>query len=164
VGALKRGQAQHRRDTFGMRAWLITWEWIGNHAAVTAPFITILTARKSQSTVADFVEQYYLLASCSAGEIAYFANRPSKLPYRPSRSEIINGVPHGDRIICGHNPYIYARLVSSLIIKTDNKKGLEVISWREPSQYKWKDKRHSGIALAKKGCCYKLVRKIGPSI
>jgi hypothetical protein len=79
-----------------MKAWLVTWEWVGDHAKVRDPFIAILSSRKSDRRVAEFVEYYYLLMTSSAPEIASLANRPRDIPYKAETTVRINDVPHGE--------------------------------------------------------------------
>ncbi len=38
-----------------MNAWLLTWEWFGDHAKVIDPFIGIISGSRSSKRVADFV-------------------------------------------------------------------------------------------------------------
>jgi len=122
-----------------MNAWLITWKWIGDFAKVRDPFIGILSGRKGDRSVAEFVEYQYLLMTSSARELAYFAKQPSKIPYKADTVMRINEVPHGGRITCGNNPFIYARKVSDLVISQAHNQTFEIIKWQEPPSYKWED-------------------------
>ena len=40
------------------------------------------------------------------------------------------------RILCGHNPWLHARIVSEFKVQSDDNTGLETISWKEPDAYK----------------------------
>lgn len=122
-----------------MNAWLITWKWIGDFAKVRDPFIAILSARKSDRSVAEFVEYHYLLMTSSAREVAYFVNQPRKIPHKASKGMRINNLCHGDRITCGNNPFIYARKVSALVVSQNHNQAFEIIKWQEPPRYKWED-------------------------
>jgi hypothetical protein len=51
---------------------------------------------------------------------------------------MINGIPHGGRMICGYNPWLHARIVSDLKIESDDERDCEVIRWREPPVFQWK--------------------------
>lgn len=145
-----------------MKAWLVTWQWIGDHAQVGDPLVAILSSRKSDRAVSEFVEQYYLMASATAGEMAYYMNRRRKLPHKARTPEIINEIPHGGRIRCGADPYIYARLVTDLRIEELDDEDVEIITWREPSASQWKDGSKTEIELAWHGQQASLRRKRGP--
>jgi hypothetical protein len=143
-----------------MKAWLLTWEWIGDHARVRDPFVAILSSRKSDRSVAEFVEYYYLLMTSSAKEIASFVNRPKNIPYKAERTVQINDVPHGDRITCGHNPFVYARKVSDLVVAHIHDQTVESIKWKEPPIFKWEDRNRLKIARAQDGEHKELIRRL----
>ncbi len=134
-----------------MNAWLITWEGTNSSIADENRIVAILSSRKSVSKVADFVELLYLRSTSSAQEMACLANRPKKIPYKVAKVQLINNIPHGDRIICGHNPFLYARKVTNLQIKIDPKENIEILKWKEPSIFKWKEKSRLEIEVAKEG-------------
>ena len=109
-----------------MKAWLITWEWANDAAAVADRVVGILNFRWGDGRVADIVEFLYSNSNASVDELAYYAKKRSNNPYRAD-------IRHG-RILCGHNPFLYARVVSDLKIDiTDD--GRETISWKEPPVY-----------------------------
>ena len=109
-----------------MKAWLITWDWTGDAAAVADVVVGILNSRWGDRRVADIVEFLHTNATANVTELSHYAKRPSNNPYR---AEIRNG-----RIHCGSNPFLYARVVSDLKIEiTSNNK--ESISWLEPPRY-----------------------------
>ena len=149
-----------------MKAWLITWKWIGNYAKVRDPFVAILSTRKSERSVAEFVEYYYLLMTSSASEVAYFVNQPSKIPYKAdNRAVRINDVPHGERITYGNNPFIYARKVSDLVFShPHDDQTVETIKWKEPPIFQWEDRSRSQVTLAQDGEHRKLVRSLSRSL
>lgn len=91
-----------------MKAWLITWEWIGDHAAVDMPLITILSARLGSGSVREFIEQYHITTVASPQEKLESARYS-----RPERVYPAEEVGRG-RITCGHNPFIYGRVVESM--------------------------------------------------
>jgi hypothetical protein len=75
--------------------------------------------------------------------MASCANRPKKMIYRADYPQLINGVPHGARILCGNNPWLYGRRVRNLEIR---KEGVtEVITWQEPPT--WRRKASSGFEI-----------------
>jgi hypothetical protein len=103
-----------------MKAWLITWDWAGDAAAVADEVVGVLNPRWAERRVADIVEFLYSNTSANISELAHYAKRPSNNPYR---AEIRNG-----RIHCGHNPFLYARIVTDLKIAIGSD-GKESITW-----------------------------------
>jgi len=119
-----------------MRAWLITWDWANDAAAVADKIAGVLNPRWGNSRVADIVEFLYSNTNASVGELAYYARRPSNNPYR---AQTINGWIH-----CGSNPFLYARIVSDLrIYYTEDDK--EIISWMEPPAYSFVNGKNEKI-------------------
>ena len=108
-----------------MKAWLITWEWSGDHAAVDEPLITILSARLGDDDVRKFIERYYVACFASPCEKIRYAryNKPDRMPYSAKRSK--------GQITCGHNPFIRGRLVESLKVVGD-----ERLTWVENGRTK----------------------------
>lgn len=109
-----------------MKAWLITWDWTGDAAAVADIVVGVLNPRWADRRVADIVEFLYSNTNSNISELSHYAKRPSNNPYR---AEI-----RGGRIHCGHNPFLYARIVTDLKIKMAAD-GKESITWMEPPQY-----------------------------
>lgn len=145
-----------------MKAWLVTWEWCGDHARVDAPLISIFGSRRSDRIVANFVEQHYMLATSNAQEVTRYANRGTLRPYKATTSQIINGIPHGDRVVCGHNPFIYARRVFDLRIEVRPEAEVETVCWQEPPTYKWQDERRLAVTVDKEGARGELARAANP--
>jgi hypothetical protein len=110
------------------------------------------------------VEYYYLLMTSSAKAIASFVNRPRNIPYKAETTVRINDVPHGDRITCGHNPFIYARKVSDLVVSHVHDQSVESIKWREPPIFQWKDYNRLQITRARDGEHRDLIRSLIYSI
>ena len=107
-----------------MKAWLVTWVWAADAAALADEIAAILPPRWSRDRVADVVEFLYALTTSSPTELAAYARNRSNNPYQ---AELQNF----GRISCGANPFLYARPVSDLTIdKSDDR--LETICWREP--------------------------------
>ena len=111
-----------------MNAWVITWEGTSSHINDENRLVAIIGARRSSSYITELVEFLYLRASSGADEMAYFANRPKKKPHKAERRLMINLVPHGDRVSCGDNPFLYARKVSNLSVVVDKETDTEKIS------------------------------------
>jgi hypothetical protein len=110
-------------QTEGITAWLVTWDWADDAAAVSDAVAAILNSRVSQKQVAWFVEQIHALHTANAAELAAFARDPGSNPYRAT---VDNG-----RIYCGENPMVAALKVQELLVSTDADTRLEVISWTE---------------------------------
>ena len=112
-----------------MKAWLLTWEWSGEAAAVADAIAAILSPRYSLKRVAETVEFYYAKRFSTAAELRSYAGASSRNPYRAE-------IDFNCIIACGHNPHLRARLVSDLSVSIDPATGNEIISWIEPPLYK----------------------------
>ena len=117
---------KHRRKIV---AWLITWEWIGDHAKVENKIATILNYRLAEDTVREVMERIYIDNYTSLGERVAYAKNKKSHPY-PAQSDRVNGVPWSGRMYCGRNPYLYARIVDDLHVKIDEN-GEETLIWKE---------------------------------
>jgi hypothetical protein len=96
-----------------MRAWLITWEWNGDHAKVDNPLVSILSSRYSPERVRLLVEQLYINDGATASEHIAYARNKKNNPY-PAYYNSSSSGRHTWQIYCGHNPHLYARLVFDL--------------------------------------------------
>jgi hypothetical protein len=118
----------------GVRAWLVRWQWAGDHSAGADPIIAVLSPRLGADQVKLFVERSYAAASYSAAEELRFMRRPAENPY-PARFGSLtvefDGGPAQStwtgEIYCGHNPWIYARPVSNLRADEEGR-----LSWETP--------------------------------
>ncbi len=133
----------------GMKAWLVTWDWTGDAAAVADRIAAILPPGWGEDRVANIVEVLYARATSTLAELASYAKDPASNPYRPM-PVTINNVVHSERLTCGHHPWLYARKVSGLLVRCDPETGLESIEWTEPDTYRLKPDR-SGTELVSKG-------------
>lgn len=115
----------------GQKAWLLTWEWMGDHAAIEDRIAAILRPRLSQNFVGEIVEYLYAIHEYTPNELALWSKRPKGNPYK---AEWDNGHCH-----CGHNPWLNAFYVHDLTITEDPESGLETISWVLPPRYKFND-------------------------
>ena len=52
----------------GSKAWIIRWEWDGDHAAVKDRFIVALPSRLGGKSIRTFVERYYASQFLSQSE------------------------------------------------------------------------------------------------
>ncbi len=112
-----------------MKAWLITWDWMGDAAAVADEVAAILNPRYSGQRVASIVEFLYAKRNSTASELAAYAGRAARNPYRSERH-------FSGGITCGHNPWLHARIVHDLSVSTIVETGIETITWTEPPLYK----------------------------
>jgi hypothetical protein len=108
-----------------MKAWLITWDWAANTAIVADHVAAILSPRWGADRITCIVEFLYAKRTASASEMAAYAGRPTRNPYRIEAD--FNG-----NIICGHDPWLHARRVTDLKVSIDPDTRIETISWTEP--------------------------------
>ena len=115
-----------------MKAWLVTWEWGGEHARVEDPIAAIINSRTSPERVRELVEFIYVHSWFSFKErLAYAKNKKGNIC--PATFNSIEGVPFTGQITCGFNPFLYARLVEGIHIKDDGSPEGK-LEWRESSQ------------------------------
>jgi hypothetical protein len=110
-----------------MRAWLVTWDWVGDHAAVANPIVDILSARTSLKEIRTHVARLY------AREQLSWSERLELVRYAKPRSIDTNVTRGGGgrlHVDCGHNPFLIARIVENLrVIK--NADGEDTLAWDE---------------------------------
>jgi len=111
-----------------MRVWLITWEWLGNHASVENKIIGILSSRRSKDIVEKFVKFIYANEALDLSENLYYLNRQKTSPVKCQYHSM------SSTITCGHNPYICARLVNNFKI-TPIDEDYENVEWQELPVY-----------------------------
>ena len=126
------------RKQKGVRAWLVTWEWSGSHAARQGKIVEILDPRIWPEQVRQIVELLYHREASLSEKVAWRL-RKRRHP-RPAEFTRLHGAKWEGEITCGHNPWLCARLVDNLIIKTDEL-GRETASWTD---------RHSPREMADK--------------
>jgi hypothetical protein len=51
-----------------MTAWLIMWEWGGDHAAVESPYVDIVSFRKNILYVKEYLQRLHDLKRLNLGE------------------------------------------------------------------------------------------------
>lgn len=145
---------QKREIYTSMKAWLITWEWIGDAAAVADEVAAILNPRWSIDRVACIVEFLYSKRHSTASEMAAYAGHPVRNPYRAERH-------FSSGITCGHNPSLHARIVDNLQVSENAETGIETITWTELPIYK--PREHGYPEMVRDRISAKFVRRItGP--
>jgi hypothetical protein len=112
----------------GMSAWLLTWEQHGVSGQKPARrrIAAILDPRTKSETVKTIVQTLHNASQYTLSEQAGFANRRMFDPY-PAEYLRWDGTQFEGRIMCGHNPYLYARLVNKL--KIIGRPGDEEVTW-----------------------------------
>ena len=95
-----------------MKAWIVRWSWIGDHAAVEQPIVAILSARRSPETVRKHVE--FLYASYQSLRDQIELARYNKARANPYPAEIVGS--RVGAITCGHNPFLEAFLADGVRI------------------------------------------------
>ena len=110
-----------------MKAWIIKWSWIGDHAAVDRSLVAVLSARTSPETVRKHVELLHA-AQQSLGDQIEMAryNKPRPNPYPAKFAGNWNGA-----VTCGHNPFLEAFLAEDIEI-TQSADGTEDVSYNRP--------------------------------
>jgi hypothetical protein len=111
-----------------MKAWLVTWEWAGEHAKRKDKVAAIFNSRLSAERIREFVEFIYLSEYCLGERMAYALHK-DKNPY-PAHFGSLKGVKREGQIHCGHNPHLFARLVDDLAVERDEH-GNEKATWKE---------------------------------
>ncbi len=128
------------------KAWLITWEWIGQHAKRPDKVAEILDPRLPPERVRQILELLYH-RDALLGEKISWRLRKQRQPY-PAEFVKVEGLPWSGQIHCGHNPWLFARLVDDLqVVRDDN--GNEKATWK--NRYDPRDIREKIIALRDQG-------------
>jgi hypothetical protein len=91
----------------GRKAWLITWDWGGAHAAVPEREVVaaVLTPQLGLKTVMGYTEVLYAQREYEA------VDKLDALTHNPYPAQSVN---HGREVVCGHNPHLRARVVENL--------------------------------------------------
>lgn len=110
-------------------AWLVTWEWIGNHAKRKDKIAAILNWRLSPERVAEIIEIIHANEFYTLAERLAIAKNKKLNPYQTGYGAI-QGIPWEGRLLCGHNPFLEARLVDNLCVVKDNE-GNQTLVWDE---------------------------------
>ncbi len=113
-------------------AWLVTWEWMSEHARVETEkrIVAVLNYRWSGKRVLDFVENLYVAIKYSAWEKVDCAGGKTPRTRHPAQFMTIQGVPWDGEIHCGDHPWLKARRVKNLRV-TIHDDGREETLWDE---------------------------------
>ncbi len=113
----------------GQKAWLLTWDWCGQHAEVEDKIAAILQPRFSEDAVGKIVELLYALHQYNLGELASYTKQPKTNPYKAEW--------HNGSCFCGSNPSLHANYVKDLIVEENSETGIETIKWKLPARFKF---------------------------
>jgi len=118
-----------------MKAWLITREWLGDHAASDkGEIVCLLNPRLSPERVWTLVEQLYVNEFGSINERVAYAKNAKSWPYHPkcgtAKTKSGKTVGWAYTITCGHNPWYHARPVENVTVAVDDQ-GKETLAWEE---------------------------------
>lgn len=125
------------------RAWIITWEWVSDSAAVVDGIAGIIDYRRSSKRIIDLVEFLYNFKTSNLGELAAYTKNRKNIPYKAE-------VDFNGRIICGSHPFLYARLVQNIKVSVDLNSDIETISWETFPTYKPADSGPEKVSDSKK--------------
>lgn len=97
-------------------AWVVTWFGSNTH---NEPPVAVLDYRLSSSSVRNIVEMLFAVLRYTPEEQLRYVRSPKDNPYPATVSQF-------QRITCGHNPLLFARLVRDLHMEG------EELKWTEP--------------------------------
>ena len=107
------------------KAWVITWECLGDHAEKDDKVVMFLHPTTGPSKIKEIVELLYAAFKYTpAYKLSFFVNKSN--PYPAEYRRIVGGQQWTGEITCGHNPFLWARKVED--IQIDNN---ENIRWKE---------------------------------
>ena len=113
-----------------IKAWLVTWEWSGNHAKRDKKVAATFDSRLSPERVRAFIEVLYAYETYTLSEkITAFVDNRRRNPYPAEFLKLDGGSREGE-IHCGHNPYLRARLVDDLTVER-GQDGVETATWKD---------------------------------
>ena len=112
----------------GKKAWLVTWEWSGDHVRVEQRIVAIFRPQLSGHRVLELVAHIYAVLKYTPRERLASALNPKANPHPAQFGQVDNGEgTWTGEVICGHNPWLRARLVDDLVIDKDHPLG----TWKE---------------------------------
>jgi len=114
-----------------MRAWLVSWEGVNDPDVADQRIAAILNQDLPVAEVSTIVEVLYASATYTLHEQATWAEAPGQNPYR-AHSEAMPLSSSPWRIVCGHDPWLEARVVEGLSVQVDDEQDTETIVWQEP--------------------------------
>jgi len=126
---MKRSAKPRKRR--GVTAWLVTWECSGDHAKREDRIAAVLNPRLFGTRVKEIIEFLYMNNCYTLRERLDYALHPRRNPY-PARFGTLEGHhPWEGQVHCGHNPFLFARMVDELVIDDGEGYGNENMTWKE---------------------------------
>jgi hypothetical protein len=126
-----------------LNAWLRTW--VGTDSIINDEnkFVGVLSSRKSEKSVSALLEFVYQRAFGTVFSMAYEATRLKEKLGKAREGVIIEGMPNGERMFCGHGSscQLYAGKVSEFTVEVDKESRIETLKWKEPPVFKWEGKK-----------------------
>ena len=128
----------------GVKAWLVTWEWAGEHSKRDDKIVAVFNPHLGGVRVRELVEFLYMTHSYSISERIACALHPKENPCR-AQFGTLKGMPWSGEVICGHNPYLRARLVDDLTVKHHD--GKEEVDWteRQKPDVSWMQAKNASV-------------------
>ena len=108
---------------------VIQWVPMGDHAKVKQPIVDVVSDRKGDTYVADYLQRLHDLKELSLTERASIegSTRPREArPYSVTRHLTISGELVLD---VGHNPALQARKVKNLVVSVDDDTDFETVTY-----------------------------------
>jgi hypothetical protein len=101
----------------GIKAWVVRWEWAGDHAAVDQPVAAVLRPQTGAHQVMQIVELLHAARQHTPTEMLSMIRRGGHRPY-PARLGTVRfdpadgpvNVRWSGEVSCGPNPFLVARL------------------------------------------------------
>jgi hypothetical protein len=111
-------------------AWVITQEGTRHPTEV----IGILSARKADKRVKEYVEWLYALLHCYPDQHLGFARYIDPIiPHEAEYDKTNTGVPVSSLMRCGDNPYLVARLAKNVTLVDEDRSG-RILKWTNPAR------------------------------
>ncbi|MEK6374508.1 MAG: hypothetical protein AABO58_17625 [Acidobacteriota bacterium] len=128
-----------RAASKGVSAWLITWVPFGEENDPSRQEVAaILNYRFSAERVRQIVDVLHQNRLYTVGEKLRFMSTPQANPYPAEFEPVAGGGRWQGHIWCGHEPQLFARLVTDL--RVTGSPPNEAITWKErprPENLKW---------------------------
>lgn len=106
-------------EKHAIRAWVIRWEWAGRHAEVEQPVAALLRPQIGDKNLFRIIEALYAAREYAPEDMLNAIRRDGHSPYRaewgtaeidPDKDGRWCRAPWQGEVICGHNPFLVARL------------------------------------------------------
>ncbi|MYD93361.1 MAG: hypothetical protein F4Y02_06655 [Chloroflexi bacterium] len=109
-----------------MTAWVIRLKWFGDHAAVAHPVVDIVSARRGETYICDYLQRLHDLLFLSVGERSRLERYTQAEP-RPYEVTVAH-TANGPEATVGHNPCLAAQKLNNLTVEVDAESGDEIVT------------------------------------